>query len=76
VGILTWVERASRTITVAPVPSTIRAVPSEVVLNEEEGMKFPCPVWLEWDSDLLNSVILTGTDHREEMICGAEGPAV
>jgi hypothetical protein len=51
-------------------------VPSEVVLNEEEGMKFPCPVWLEWDSDLLNSVILTGTDHREEMICGAEGPAV
>jgi len=35
-------------------------------------MKSPCPVWLEWDSDLLNSVIPTGTDHREEMICGAE----
>ncbi len=25
-------------------PSTIRGVPSEVVLNEEDGMKFPCAV--------------------------------
>jgi mRNA interferase MazF len=32
------------TITVAPVTSTIRGVPSEVVLNEEDGMKFPCAV--------------------------------
>ena len=32
------------TVTVAPVTSTIRGVPSEVVLNEEDGMKAPCAV--------------------------------
>ncbi len=32
------------TVTVAPVTSTIRGVPSEVVLNEEDGMKSPCAV--------------------------------
>ena len=32
------------TVTVAPITSTIRRVPSEVVLNEEDGMKTPCAV--------------------------------
>ena len=32
------------TVTVAPITSTIRGVPSEVVLNEEDGMKVPCAV--------------------------------
>ena len=32
------------TVTVAPVTSTIRGVPSEVVLNEEDGMKSACAV--------------------------------
>jgi len=32
------------TVTVAPVTSTIRSVPSEVVLNEDDGMKVPCAV--------------------------------
>ena len=32
------------TITVAPITSTIRGVPSEVVLSEEDGMKGPCAV--------------------------------
>ena len=32
------------TVTVAPVTSTIRGVSSEVVLNEEDGMKSPCAV--------------------------------
>jgi mRNA interferase MazF len=31
-------------VTVAPVTSTIRGVPSEVVLSEEDGMKAPCAV--------------------------------
>jgi mRNA interferase MazF len=31
-------------VTVAPVTPTIRGVPSEVVLNEEDGMKSPCAV--------------------------------
>jgi mRNA interferase MazF len=33
-----------RTVTVAPITSAIRGVPSEVVLNEEDGMKAPCAV--------------------------------
>jgi mRNA interferase MazF len=32
------------TVTVAPVTSTIRGVPSEVLLNEEDGMKARCAV--------------------------------
>jgi mRNA interferase MazF len=32
------------TVTVAPVTSTIRGVPSEVVLDETDGMKAPCAV--------------------------------
>jgi mRNA interferase MazF len=30
------------TVTVAPVTSTVRGVPSEVVLDEADGMKGPC----------------------------------
>ena len=32
------------TVTVAPITSAIRGVPSEVVLTEEDGMKTPCAV--------------------------------
>lgn len=32
------------TVTVAPITSSIRGVPSEVMLNEEDGMKAPCAV--------------------------------
>jgi mRNA interferase MazF len=32
------------TVTVAPVTSTIRGVPSEVVLNEDDGMRVCCAV--------------------------------
>jgi len=32
------------TVTVAPITSTIRNVPSEVLLNEDDGMKAPCAV--------------------------------
>ncbi len=32
------------TVTVAPITSTIRSVPSEVVLNEDDGMKASCAV--------------------------------
>ena len=32
------------TVTVAPITSTIRDVPSEVILNEDDGMKAPCAV--------------------------------
>jgi mRNA interferase MazF len=32
------------TVTVAPISSTIRGVPSEVPLNEEDGMKSTCAI--------------------------------
>ena len=32
------------TVTVAPITSTMRGVPSEVILGEEDGMKAPCAV--------------------------------
>ena len=32
------------TVTVAPITSTIRGVPSEVLLKEADGMKTPCAV--------------------------------
>ena len=32
------------TVTVAPITSTVRGVPSEVVLNEEDGVKASCAV--------------------------------
>jgi len=32
------------TVTVAPIISTIRGVPSEIVLDEEDGMKVHCAV--------------------------------
>lgn len=32
------------TVTVAPITSTMRGVPSEVLLNADDGMKTPCAV--------------------------------
>jgi mRNA interferase MazF len=32
------------TVTVAPITTTIRGVPSEVALDEQDGMKAPCAV--------------------------------
>jgi mRNA interferase MazF len=32
------------TVTVAPITSTIRGVPSEAILDEEDGMNAPCAV--------------------------------
>jgi len=31
-------------VTVAPITSTVRGVPSEVALGPDDGMKFPCTV--------------------------------
>ena len=36
------------TVTVAPITSTIRGVPSEVALNEDDGMKVACAVNLHY----------------------------
>lgn len=41
------------TVTVAPITSTIRGIPSEVMLREEDGMKRPCAV------NLHNAITVT-----------------
>jgi mRNA interferase MazF len=43
------------TVTVAPITSTIRGVPSEVPLDESDGMKNPCAV------NLHNAVTVSQT---------------
>ena len=63
------------TVTVAPVTSTIRGVPSEVVLNEADGMKKPCAVNLHnlvtVSQQRLGRRVARLTDARLGEICAA-----
>jgi len=62
-------------VTVAPITSTIRSVPSEVLLDTEDGMKGPCAI------NLHNIVTVAKTgigrrvgalgDDRMREVCGA-----
>jgi mRNA interferase MazF len=53
------------TVTVAPVTSTIRGVPSEVILNEVDGMKAPCAV------NLHNAVTIS-QNRLGRRVCATE----
>ena len=63
------------TITVAPITSTIRGVPSEVVLSEEDGMKTPCAVNLHnavtVSQDRLGKRVAQLNSLRMNEICAA-----
>jgi mRNA interferase MazF len=63
------------TVTVAPITSTIRGVPSEVVLNEEDGMKSPCAVNLHnavtISQDRLGRRVAHLSSLRMSEICAA-----
>jgi len=63
------------TVTVAPITSTIRSVPSEVVLNEADGMKVPCAVNLHnmitVSQNRLGRRIAQLSSLRMEEICRA-----
>lgn len=63
------------TVTVAPITSTIRGVPSEVVLNEDDGMKSPCAVNLHHAvtvaQDRLGKRVTRLSSHRMNEICAA-----
>jgi len=68
------------TVTVAPVTSTIRGVPSEVVLTEIDGMKHPCAVNLHnlvtvSQAHLGRRVALLSGERMSE-ICAAVGFAL
>lgn len=63
------------TVTVAPITSTIRGVPSEVLLNEEDGMKGPCAVNLHHPvtvvQDRLGKRLAQLSSLRMDQICAA-----
>jgi mRNA interferase MazF len=62
-------------VTVAPVTSTVRGAPSEVSLNEDDGMKGPCAVNLHNTSTVpqgrLGKRIAQLSSRRMSEICGA-----
>jgi len=63
------------TVTVAPITSTIRGVPSEVILNEEDGMKNTCAVNLHnaltVSQDRLGKRVTRLSSSRMNEICAA-----
>ena len=63
------------TITVAPITSTIRGVPSEVPLGEEDGMKSPCAVNLHnavtVSQDRLGKRVAQLSTRRMRQVCAA-----
>ena len=63
------------TVTVAPITSTIRGVPSEVALDEEDGMKAPCAVSLHHavtiSQDRLGRRVAQLNSSRMREICAA-----
>jgi mRNA interferase MazF len=63
------------TVTVAPITSTLRGVPSEVALNEEDGMKAPCAVNLHHavtvSRDRLGRRVAQLSSLRMREICAA-----
>ena len=63
------------TVTVAPITSAIRGVPSEIVLNEEDGMKTSCAVNLHnavtVSQDRLGQRVAQLSTLRMNEICAA-----
>ena len=63
------------TVTVAPITSTIRGVPSEVLLKEDDGMKTACAVNLHnavtVSQDRLGKRVAQLSSARIDEICAA-----
>ena len=63
------------TVTVAPITSSIRGVPSEVVLTEDDGMKAPCAVNLHntitVSRDRLGKRVGRLSSVRMDAVCAA-----
>jgi mRNA interferase MazF len=67
-------------VSVAPLTSTIRDVPSEVVVGVEDGLKHPSAVNLHnivtVDKSRLGRRVASLTDQRMRAVCGALGFAL
>lgn len=55
------------TVSVAPITTTIRGVPSEVALGEDDGMKAPCAV-------NLHNTITVSKDRLGKRVARLSGP--
>ncbi len=53
-------------VTVAPITSTIRGVPSEVALGPEDGLKQPCAV-------NLHNAVTVSKEHLGRRVCLLDG---
>ena len=67
-------------VTVAPISSTVRGVPSEVVLTEEDGMKHACAVNLHnvvtVSKEHLGRRVAMLSSERLAQVCSALGFAL
>jgi mRNA interferase MazF len=67
-------------VTVAPITSTIRGVPSEVTLGFEEGLRQECAVNLHnlitVPKEAIGPVVARLGDERMRQVCGAIGFAL
>lgn len=65
------------TVTIAPIASTVRRVPSEVALDVDDGMKGPCAINLHnaatIDQTRLGARIARLSDRRMQQVCEALG---
>jgi len=65
------------TVTVAPISSTIRGVPSEVIVGIDDGMKAPCAVNLHNAVTLAQDRLVRRVTHlsaeRMREVCAAIG---
>jgi len=63
------------TVTVAPITSSIRHVPSQVLLTEDDGMKSPCAVNLHQvttvDRQKIGNWVAQLSEERMRQICAA-----
>lgn len=63
------------TVTVAPITSTIRNAPSEVILDVEDGMKHPCAVNLHnavtISQERLGKRVASLSHARMQEVCAA-----
>lgn len=67
-------------VTVAPITSTLRGVPSEIPLGIEDGMKQQCAVNLHnlvtVPKDAIGPLVARLGDERMRQVCGAIGFAL
>ena len=63
------------TVTVAPIMSTVRGVPSEVILDVDDGMKGRCAINLHHavtvSQERLANRVASFTDERMREVCAA-----